>query len=157
MIKWILQWFLLHHFAASHTAASQTVIIWQVGRKKLSLGGHQSCSSTSEMAENICWRQQRVPWWDTMQMVLDKTSECDDWEAWESMIMGLLHHAEPWPALLLLWGCFTKQTARGGAYWALLSYFLSTKHDAVSTLKCTRGGLGLSILGCCCCSSGTFI
>lgn len=95
-------------------------------------------------------------------MVLDKTSECDDWEAWESMIMGLLYHAEPWPALLLLWGCFVKQTAKGGVYWrALLSCdFPSTKLDAAKFQRWSaaqRVGFGLSILGCCCCSCVTFI
>lgn len=66
-----------------------------------------------------------------MQMALDKTSECDDQGAWESMIMGLLHHAEPLPTLLFLCGCFVKHLASSGDYWqALLScHFLSTKPD----------------------------
>lgn len=80
------------------------------------LAAHQKRLRTSALGTK------GVPWWDTMQMVLDKTSECDDQGAWESMIMDLLYHAEPWPALLFLCGCFVKQTGRGGAYWwALLS------------------------------------
>lgn len=99
---------------------------------KSSPHGHQSSGNTSKKAQNICWRYQRVTWWDTMQMVLDKTSECDDQGARESVIMGLRHHAKLWPTLLFLCGCFVKQTARGGVIDRLLlsCHFLSTKSDA---------------------------
>lgn len=142
---------------------------WHVRLHKLSwfheLGGKsspQSSGNTSKKASNICCRYQRVTWWDTMQMALDKTSECDDRGARESMIMGLLHHAEPWPTLLFLCGCFVKQTARGADYWraerAVICCLPNPKAVEFPYWSARHGVLCLrSVPGCWCCSSDTLV
>lgn len=142
---------------------------WHVRLHKLSwfheLGGRsspRSSGSTSKKASSICSRYQRVAWWDTMQMAFNKTSECDDRGARESMIMALLHYAEPWPTLWFLRACFVKQTARGADYWwtPLSCRLLSTKADAAEfpCLSAQHGVLcSWSVSGCWCSSCNTFV